>query len=300
VLVVYSAPGRPDDLYRAELVDGAVTQLTRSLPAELADQPFVSGRHVRYRSLDRLAEVPGLLCEPATPNGGAVVIVHGGPTWHHSNEWDPLRQAFADAGLVVLHPNYRGSDGYGRTWQLANRYLVGQGEVQDCAGAHAFLVSLGCDPQRIAVTGRSWGGFMTMACLTQFPDLFCCGVAGVPFFDFIDAQMDPAMREDLRWWDRENSGDIEKDRARLEYYSPINHLDRLKAPLLLLAAANDPRCPPTQVDLVAERVRANGVPCEAVIYPDEGHEISSFAHHVDYDRRTVEFITRHLSGRQTV
>ena len=296
LLVVHSGPGGPDDLYRIELADGGITQLTRSLPAELAGHPFVSGRHVRYRSLDRLADVPGLLCEPEQPNGGAVVIVHGGPTWHHANEWDPLRQAFADAGYVVCHPNYRGSDGYGRTWQLANRYLVGQGEVQDCAGAHAFLVSLGCDPERIAVTGRSWGGFMTMACLTQFPELFCCGVAGVPFFDFIESQLDEAVREDLRWWDRENSGDLEKDRARLEYYSPINHLDRLRAPLLLLAAANDPRCPPTQIGQVAERVRARGVPCETVVYPDEGHEISGFAHRIDYDRRTVEFIARYVGA----
>ena len=240
--------------------------------------------------------MPGLLCEPQKPNGGAVVIVHGGPTWHHSNGWDPLRQAFVDAGYAVLHPNYRGSDGYGRTWQLANRYLVGQGEVQDCAGAHAFLVSLGCDPARIAVTGRSWGGFMTMACLTQYPELFCCGVAGVPFFDFIESQTDEAVRDDLRWWDRENSGDLEKDRARLEYYSPINHLDRLRAPVLLLAAANDPRCPPTQISEVVERVRAQSVVCEAVVYPDEGHEISGFAHRMDYDRRTVEFIARYVGA----
>jgi dipeptidyl aminopeptidase/acylaminoacyl peptidase len=121
-------------------------------------------------------------------------------------------------------------------------------------------------------------------------------VAGVPFFDFIESQMDQAVREDLRWWDRENSGDLERDRARLEYFSPINHLDRLKAPLLLLAAANDPRCPPTQIDQVVERVRARGVPCEAVIYPDEGHEISGFAHRVDYDRRTVEFIRRYVDA----
>jgi dipeptidyl aminopeptidase/acylaminoacyl peptidase len=294
LLVVFSGPGEPADLYRVELSDGAVTQLTRSLPPELSGHTFYSGRHVRYRSLDRLTDVPGLLCVPREPNGGGVVIVHGGPTWHHSNEWDPLRQALLDKGYTVVHPNYRGSDGYGRTWQLANRFLVGQGEVQDCAGALAFLVTQGCDPARIAVTGRSWGGFMTMACLTQFPELFCCGVAGVPFFDFIDAQEDTAVREDLRWWDRENSGDLEKDRARLEYFSPINHLDRLRAPLLLLAAANDPRCPPTQVGLVADRVRANGVTCEAIVYPDEGHEISGFEHRVDYDRRTVEFIARHV------
>ena len=191
-----------------------MTVLTDSLPEELRETPFVSGSPVWFTSWDHLAEVPGILVEPDEPNGAAVVIVHGGPTWHHSNEWDPLRQAFVAAGLTVLHPNYRGSDGYGRRWQLANRWLMGQGEVLDVAAAHEFLVRHGCDPARIAITGRSWGGFHTMAAVTQFPDLWAAGVAGVPFFDFIDSQLDPTIREDLRWWDRENTGDIERDRAQ--------------------------------------------------------------------------------------
>ena len=129
--------------------------------------------------------------------------------------------------------------------------------------------------------------------VTQFPELWAAGVAGVPFFDFIDSQIDPDVREDLRWWDRENTGDIVKDRARLEYYSPINHLDRVTAPLLLLGGALDPRCPPRQI------ARGRGAPARArhglrdVIYPDEGHEISGLENRVDYDRRTVEFILEH-------
>ncbi len=293
VLCGLSAPNHPNDLFRITTSDGAVTRLTESLPQDLRGRRYPSGRHVRFTSRDHLAEVPGLLVEPAEPNGGAVVIVHGGPTWHHSNSWDPLRQAFLDAGLTVLHPNYRGSDGYGRRWQVANRWLMGQGEALDTAASWDYLVDLGCDPSRIAVTGRSWGGFMTMAMVTQFPELWACGVAGVPFFDFIDAALDPAIREDLRWWDRENTGDPVKDRAKLEYYSPINHLDRVEAPLLLLAAENDPRCPPTQIAQVAERLRARGKVCDYVIYPDEGHEISGAEHRLDYDRRTVEFILAH-------
>lgn len=294
LLCVLSAPDHPAALFRVDLPGGEATRLTASLPEDLRDFPFRSGRHVRFTSWDHLAEVPGLLVEPREPSGAGVVIIHGGPTWHHANEWDPLRQAFVAAGLTVLHPNYRGSDGYGRRWQLANRWLMGQGEALDCAAAHEELVRRGCDPRRIAVTGRSWGGFLTMAMLTQFPDLWACGVAGVPFFDFIDAQLDPAVREDLRWWDRENTGDIEKDRAKLEYYSPINHLDRVKAPLLMLGGALDPRCPPRQIGEVAERLRARGLECEYVIYPDEGHEISGMENRVDYDRRTVGFILRHV------
>jgi dipeptidyl aminopeptidase/acylaminoacyl peptidase len=288
-----SAPKHPNDLFRVGPHDGSVTRLTQSLPEELAAVPFACGHPVRFTSRDHLAEVPGLLVEPDEPNGGAVVVIHGGPTWHHSNEWDPLRQSFVAAGLTVLHPNYRGSDGYGRRWQLANRWLMGQGEALDCAAAWDYLVEIGCDPSRIAVTGRSWGGFLTMAMLTQFPELWACGVAGVPFFDFIDAQLDPAIREDLRWWDRENTGDIETDRAKLEFYSPINHLDRVAAPLLLLGGENDPRCPPRQIAEVAERLRERGRVCETLVYPGEGHEISGAEHRLDYDRRTVDFILQH-------
>jgi dipeptidyl aminopeptidase/acylaminoacyl peptidase len=294
LVLVFGAPGIPCDLFRMALEDGAVTRLTNGLPADLAACQYTDAEKVRYRSLDRLAEVPALCFAPRRHNGSGVVIIHGGPTWHHSNEWDPLRTAFLEAGCMVVHPNYRGSDGYGRTWQLANRYLVGQGEIQDVAGAHAFLVAQGCDPARIACTGRSWGGFHTMALLTQFPELWACGVAGVPFFDFVFAQEDPLIREDLVWWEEQNSGRLPADRARLEYYSPINHLERIKAPVLIMAAALDPRCPPGQVDEVARRIRANGVECEAVIYPDEGHEISGDEHRVDYDRRTVDFILRHV------
>ena len=296
VMVVFSGPGQPCDLFRIAVADGKATQLTKSLPSDLDEAAFYGGRHVYFTSLDHLAPVPGLLVRPEKPNGAAVVIVHGGPTWHHSNEWDPLRQAFLHAGLTVLHPNYRGSDGYGRRWQLANRFLMGVGEVQDCAATHAFLVAEGCDPKRIAVTGRSWGGFMTMALLTQFPDLFACGVAGVPFFDFIDSQTDQDVREDLRWWDHENSGDLVKDHARLTYYSPINHLDDLTAPVMLLGAELDPRCPPRQIAEVAEKLRAMGKVCETKVYEAEGHEISGLEHRLDYDRRTVDFILKHVGG----
>ena len=292
LLVVLSGPRRPPELYRVPL-EGPPARLVEALPAELDERHFAAARPVRYTSLDHLAEVPALLVKPDEPTGAAVVIVHGGPTWHHANEWDPLRQAFVAAGLTVVHPNYRGSDGYGRRWQLANRFLMGQGEALDVAGVHRFLVAQGCDPARIAVTGRSWGGFMTMAMLTQFPGLWACGVAGVPFFDFIEAQTDPDIRSDLRWWDHENTGDIVRDRAKLEYYSPINHLGRVEAPLLLLGGRLDPRCPPKQIGEVQERLRARGLECEAVIYEDEGHEISGLRNRVDYDRRTVDFILRH-------
>jgi len=295
VLVCHSAPHRPTELLRVPLDDEKdVAQLTDGTPDDLKDHPFVSGRLVWFTSRDHLAQVPGLLCEPDDPDGSAVVMPHGGPTWHHSNEWDPLRQAFLAAGCATISPNFRGSDGYGRTWQLANRFMMGYGDLWDTVAAHDFLVGLGYDPRRIAVTGRSYGGFMTMACLTYFPELWACGVAGVPFFDWIDAQKDPAIRDDLVWWDRENNGDPEKDRDRFIDRSPFYHLERITAPVLLIGGENDPRCPPTQIAEVVRQLTARGVECESVVYPGEGHGITSFENHLDYDTRTVDFILRHV------
>ena len=300
LLVVLSGPGLPGDLFKVDLPHGEATQVTCSLPRDLTEHDFVSGVEVTYASRDHLAQVPALLVEPDEPNGAGVVIIHGGPTWHHSNEWDVLRQAFVAAGVTVVHPNYRGSDGYGRRWQTANRWLMGQGEALDCAGAHDLLVSHGCDPARIAVTGRSWGGFLTMAMVTQFPELWAAGVAGVPFFDFIDAALDTDIRQDLRWWDLQNTGDPEKDAAKLAYYSPSNHLDRVTAPLLLMGGELDPRCPPRQLREAAAALQAQGNICEAVVYPDEGHEISGLEHRIDYDQRTVDFILKHTGvAKQT-
>ena len=142
------------------------------------------------------------------------------------------------------------------------------------------------------MTGRSHGGYLTMQMLTQFPELWACGVAGVPFFDHIDAQVDPAVRDDLVWWDIENCGDMVKDRARLEYYSPINHLDRVTAPLLILAADLRPALPHAPDRHRGRQAARRRHGCEAVIYPDEGHEISGLEHRVDYERRTVELHAR--------
>ena len=271
------------------------TQLTDGFPADLHGHDFVSGGLVWYTSRDHLAQVPALYTEPDEANGAAVVMIHGGPIWHHSNEWDPLRQAFVDAGIAVINPNYRGSDGYGRSWQLANRFMMGYGDLWDVAGAWDFLVNQGFDETRIAVTGRSYGGYMTMACLTDYPELWACGVAGVPFFDWLMAQADESIRDDLVWWDRENQGDPVADRQRFLDRSPFYHLDRIKAPLLLLGGENDPRCPPTQIADVTATLKANGIETEAVIYPAEGHGISRVENRMDYDVRTVNFIVRHIA-----
>jgi dipeptidyl aminopeptidase/acylaminoacyl peptidase len=298
LFVVHSAAEHPPDLYRTATADGSVMRLTDSLPSSVRDVSFVFSTSVRCTSRDLLTEVPALIARPAQPNGAGVVYIHGGPDWHHADEWDATLQSLVAAGLTVASPNYRGSTGYGRRWQLANRFQLGQGEALDCAATHDLLVAAGCDPERIAVTGGSHGGFLTMAMLTQFPDLWACGVAVVPYFNLIDDEADPeSVREDVLWWDRENVCGPETDRAGLRHFSPVSHLERIRAPLLMFAGSLDPRCPPTQVELVGRRLRDLGRACEVILYPNEGHAITGDESRRDLELRRLDFILRHTGSR---
>ena len=107
-----------------------------------------------------------------------MIDVHGGPNWLSLITWSPFIQHMVSRGWVVLSPNYRGSTGYGKAWQLASRYDLGGVDTQDVvAGANYLEAQEYAIPDKIAVTGRSWGGYLTMTCLTQYPERWAAGSA---------------------------------------------------------------------------------------------------------------------------
>jgi dipeptidyl aminopeptidase/acylaminoacyl peptidase len=293
LLFVFDNPRRPPDLWLLHLPDGRLRQLTHSLPPDLQDAPFVMPEEVRYPSLDG-REVPALLYRPrAQGPSPAVVYVHGGPTWLAQVTWDPLVQHMVSRGWVVLAPNYRGSTGYGREWQLANRFDLGGGDARDVVAGADYLVREGlADPARIAVTGTSYGGYLTMTVLTRYPDRWVAGSAVVPFLNWFTEYA--SEREDLQQWDRENFGDPEKDRDRYYERSPFFFLDRIQAPVQLICGANDPRCPAQESVQARDALRALGKECDFVLYPDEGHSFLKTENVVDAKRRRVEFLARFL------
>lgn len=296
LLFVFDNPRRPPDLWHLRLTDGSLRQLTQSLPPDLQDAPFVMPEEVRYPSLDG-REVPALLYRPRAARrlSPAVVYVHGGPTWLTQVTWDPLVQHMASRGWVVLAPNYRGSTGYGRAWQLANRFDLGGGDTRDVVAGADYLVREGlADPARIAVTGASYGGYLTMTALTGYPDRWAAGSAVVPFLNWFTEYA--SEREDLQQWDRENFGDPEKDRDRYYERSPFFFLDRIQAPVQLICGANDPRCPAQESIQARDALQALGKECDFVLYPDEGHGFLKTENVVDARRRRVEFLARFLEA----
>jgi dipeptidyl aminopeptidase/acylaminoacyl peptidase len=297
VLCVFNGPGHTPDLWLIDLEEAAPRQLTQSMPDDLASYPFVAPTHVYYLSLDGRTQVPALLYRPdaAARDGArpAVIHIHGGPSWQRMNSWYAEIQWLLSRGCTVLCPNYRGSTGYGRAFMEANRFVMGDADLQDVAGAVDFLVRNElADVGRIGVTGWSYGGYMTMMCLTMHPDKFAAGSAGIPFMNWILAADEE--RDDLRHWDRENMGDPVKDAERLRAASPIHFMDRITAPVQFIGGAHDPRCPISQVHEAQDVMQRLGKPFETVIYPDEGHGFLKIENQVDAERRWAEFLGRHL------
>ncbi len=294
IMFVFDNPRYPSDLWKFDIASGAFQQLTFSLPAAFSNDDFGLPQQVEYPSLDG-ALVPALLYRPqqADPQPPAVVIVHGGPNWLTQITWDPLVQHFLSRGWVVLAPNYRGSTGYGRDWQLASRFDLGGVDTEDVVAGADYLEREGlANPRKIAVTGRSWGGYLTMTCLTQYPDRWAAGSAAVPFLNWFTSHKN--SRQDLQHWDRENFGDPEKNYELWYQRSPYFFLDRIQAPVQLLCGANDVRCPASESLQAQEKLHALGKVCDYHTYAGEGHALLKVENQVDAKQRRAEFLAKYI------
>jgi len=233
----------------------------------------------------------------ARPGGTApyptVFLVHGGPTWNDSDAFAADRAAYVDLGCAVVEVNYRGSTGYGRQWRDALTGRPGLTELEDLAAARAHLVAAGvADPTRIALTGGSWGGYLTLLGLGTQPDLWTAGVAAVPVADYVAAYEDEM--EPLKAFDRSLFGGSPTQVPEVyERSSPLTYVADLRAPVLVLAGANDPRCPIRQIDNWLAAAEELGRDVEVYRF-DAGHGSLVVDERVRQMRAELEFVARRL------
>lgn len=286
ILFLFESPKQPPDLWKLS-ADGMFEQLTDSLPDELQDAEFVPPEEIVYDNHG--VRVPALLYRGTLDC--AVIEIHGGPNWHAQFLWNPFVTHMASRGWTVLLPNYRGSTGYGRTWQIASRYDMGGVDTRDCAAGVQYLLQEGL-AKKFAVTGRSHGGYLTMTCLTQFPELWCGGSAIVPFINWFKSHDD--SREDLQHWNIENMGDPKENYERWYNASPYFFLDRIEAPVQLICGGNDPRCPASDSLDARDKLVELGKDVELLLYEEEGHSFLKIENMIDAEVRRVEFLARVL------
>jgi dipeptidyl aminopeptidase/acylaminoacyl peptidase len=294
VILLYEDPSHPTDLWKIDLRDGNLQQLTNSMPEEFRNEKFVQPIEVWYQSKDGV-QVPALLYRPegADETSPAIVNIHGGPNWAFQFIWYPVMSHFAARGWTVLAPNYRGSTGYGKKWGNANRFEMGRVDTDDCAAGVQYLIENKlADPNRIAVSGRSHGGYLTMTCMTNYPELWAAGSAVVPFLNWIKSHYE--SREDLQHWNIENMGDPVENEALWIERSPYFHLHQVNAPVQLICGGHDPRCPASDSIDARDKLIELGKDVELLLYENEGHTFLNLDNVIDSETRRVEFLAGFL------
>lgn len=287
---------RPQDIWLLSLGDGACRQLTFSNRAGIDSSTFVAPQLIHFKTFDG-REIPALFYQPQQPppEGGypCILYVHGGPAGQLRPEFDVRFQYFLRQGLAILATNVRGSLGYGRDYVMLDDVELRMDSVRDLYHAVQWLHEQGnMDNSRIAIYGRSYGGFMVLAALTEYPELFAAGIDVVGIANWV------TFLERTSPWRRAHReaeyGSLEQHRALLEAISPIHKIERITMPLMVVAGDNDPRVPLFESEQVAERVRANGGIVEFIHYADEGHKISKLANRIDSFTKMAEFLRAHL------
>ncbi len=222
-----------------------------------------------------------------------VVLVHGGPTWHDSDAFAADRAAWVDLGCAVVQVNYRGSTGYGSAWRDALTGRPGLTELEDIAAVHDWALATGlAAPGRSVLAGGSWGGYLTLLGLGTQPERWACGVAAVPVADYVAAYEDEM--EPLRAFDRSLFGGSPAEVGELyERCSPITYVEQVRAPVLVLAGANDPRCPLRQIERWLAAAQEHGLEVEVYRF-DAGHGSLVVDERVRQLRAELDFVATRL------
>ena len=283
------------NVYVVDIETGAAERWTQAPTAGIPESTFVESDPVRYGTFDG-REIPGYLSVPETvPEGGAptIVDVHGGPESQRRPSFSALKQYLLAHGYAVFEPNVRGSTGYGREYAALDDVEKRMDAVADVEAAAAWLADRSeVDGDRLIVKGGSYGGFVALAALTEYPDVWAAGVDVVGIANFVTfLENTGSWRRALR---EAEYGSLEDDRKLLESISPINSMDRIEAPLFALHGENDPRVPVGEARQVAEAAEAAGVPVETLVFEDEGHGISKRENRIEAYAAIVEFLDRHV------
>ena len=312
---VYAGATTPDGRYTVFAVDtgtaplqsfavdwktGKLTRWHQSSAPEVDLATFVPERLESYPARDG-TPIPVFVREPRTcdPKPCAVVVdFHGGPEGQSTAGFSPYAQLFVDAGFIYVEPNVRGSDGYGKTWIHADdgpKRLAVITDIEDAALWARKRFADGAVAPKVGITGGSYGGYSTLIGMTMFAGAYDAGAEIVGISNLITFLQNTApYRRVLRI---SEYGDPEKDHDALVRLSPITYIDRVKAPLLLIQGASDPRVPVGEALQFYAALEKKNLPVELVIFADEGHGAQKRGNIVAQIGYPLRFFQKHLQGK---
>ena len=275
-LVLAASDIEPGEAFTFDRHTRKFTFQYRKFP-ELPRGALAHSSPIRYHSSDGL-EIPAYLTLPPGIDPKALpllVMAHGGPWARDVWGYDKFAQFFANRGFAVLQPNFRGSTGYGQRFLNAGNRQWGGKMQDDITSGVGYLVARGiADPKRVAIFGASYGGYAALAGLAFTPELYAAGaemVAPADLVSVVRSLTEFAGPYRQMFYVRIGDPTTEAGRAQLERQSPLRSVDKIKAPLLIIQGANDPRVKQAQTDELVAALRGHGDEVTYLIAKDEGH-----------------------------
>ncbi len=303
IALLISRPVAPATLHILDITTGAARRLTQGALGGIPEAEMVEPEVVRYPSHDGRA-IPAYLYRPQGIGAGervpVVLSVHGGPEAQElpTYAYTGFYQFLLNHGIGILAPNIRGSTGYGGTYQKLIHRDWGGAELGDLEHAVRYLKTLDwVDGTRLGVFGGSFGGFATLSCVSRLPEHWAAAVdiVGPSNLVTFTRSVPPSWKRFMQKW----VGDPDEDTDELMARSPIRYVDQVRAPLLVIQGANDPRVVKPESDQMVERLRANGATVDYLVFDDEGHGFTKVANSLRAFKATGAWFLRHLCGEGT-
>ena len=280
-----------------------VTQWVLPSAPEVDLSKFVVAELMNYEAQDK-TKIPMFVrfpakCRPELKNREncpVVVHFHGGPEGQSEPGFSTFAQAFVDEGFIFVEPNVRGSDGYGKKWIEMDNGPKREQVLSDIEDASKWIktnwkTADGKSPN-VGVMGWSYGGYSTLVAMTKYAGAYEAGVALVGMSNLVSFLNNTApYRRILRI---SEYGDPEKDKESLQRLSPVTYVDKVKAPLMVIQGANDPRVPVGEALQIHETLQKKKIASELIVFADEGHGSAKKENQVLEIGHTIEFFKKHL------
>jgi dipeptidyl aminopeptidase/acylaminoacyl peptidase len=296
----------PSDVYTmgvstTDQSGASATRLTTALNPAIKQSDLVEASVIRYTSFDG-TKIPSILYKPkgatASNKVPALVLVHGGPGGQTTKGYRAMVQHLVNHGYAVLGANNRGSSGYGKTFFHMDDKAHGEGDLQDIIWGRKYLESLDwVDAEKVGIIGGSYGGYMVAAALAFEPDSFNVGIDIFGVTNWVRT-----LKSIPPWWESfreslyDEMGDPATDEERHRRISPLFHAANITKPLMVIQGANDPRVLQVESDELVAAVKANNVPVEYVVFPDEGHGFRGKKNRITASEAYVKFLDRYLKA----
>ncbi|RZH66474.1 S9 family peptidase [Natrinema altunense] len=291
--VTVNSPVENANVLVVETDTGVSQRWTRASTAGIPQESFIKSELIRYKSFDGL-EIPAFLSvsDHTKQEVPVIVDIHGGPESQRRPSFNPFTQYFLDKGYAIFEPNIRGSTGYGQEYHHLDDKRKRMDAVKDVkAGVEWLQEHHRVESDQIVAMGASYGGFMVLSALTEYPDMWAAGIDIVGIANFV------TFLENTGEWRRElrerEYGSLDEHRKFLEEISPINNIDCIQAPLFVVHGENDPRVPVTEAKQIAEEA-SDYVPVELIIFSDEGHGITKQENKTKAYTQIADFLDEHI------